>query len=246
MFWYRNPSKIIEALQDSIRQFRGADYPVVVTSEKLSQYLAQTEFTDFERSLRLVALASGLQSELDWKGFCRIYEEAVSCETVKTQGVSLVPWCTGALEWWIRQESGLDVETRLAVAHELIGYLDQQLKEHPQNSALAHMFGLVYFRHPNLPEHEAEYLTKALDWFEKSAKWALEHGEEVEPSTQLHIAHCCLGLGSFDRAMGMYEDIAEQSYRQLPESDIENLRQNLAICQSKTAEGTGAVNPIGD
>ena len=191
----RSPISAVAAMAEIVKRFAEIE-PVQVSTAKLHQFLYETSSVRHSEGIRLVALASALQTKkfkTGWRGFSQIYELGRALEPSNT-GL-LISWILSGLDCWLLRDDVAD-DDKSEVAADLSRLLDSL--DLVKANSIAYLRGLLEFRSPS----KKRDFSKALHYF----RLALESCEDVQEAVlpKLYAAHCLFELRDLDGALYEY------------------------------------------
>lgn len=202
----RSQISAVAAMAEIVKRFAEIE-PVQVSTAKLHQFLHETSSVRLSDDIRLVALASALQTKkfkTGWRGFSQIYELARELEPGNT-GL-LIPWIISGLDCWLLRDDMAEDE-KAEVATDLSRLMDSL--ELVGDNSMAYLRGLLEFRSPT----KKRDFSKALQYF----RLALESCEDVQEAVlpKLYAAHCLFELRDLDGALYEYLAIDQKELKEM-------------------------------
>jgi tetratricopeptide (TPR) repeat protein len=211
--------------EDAVRAFRGDDWPLVVTREKLDAFLGATAHLDASAGDRLRQLAIALEMHSFRNGWADLRSIYVFAATIEPDNYR-VPHSHGiSASRWADNERLSDTE-RLALGQEAEAAYLAALRLAPGTSHIAHSLGILWYDHCWTAERNEEYRLRALGWFEQAVAW-----DVTNDVAHLYIAHCHHDVRDWPRAIAAYErvDLARLA-RNWPAWRAVKCREQLAAC----------------
>ncbi len=210
---------------------------VIVTPEKLTTFLRETQAIAITPARKLRALAIGLEHETfedGWRGLSAIYEAAASID--QKDVLIFQSWGIAAISW-MQEWMTPDLNARHAIARDAESALQTALEFSPADNATAHALGMLYYSHPSRTIDPESYLKRAVDWFSRAVKW-----DPTNVMAQLYLAHCYHDRKDYARAISEYEkvDLVELARNWPPWRRIKCIEQ-LAHCYARSGETAEAI-----
>lgn len=207
----RSQISAVAAMAEIVKRFAEIE-PVQVSTAKLHQFLHETSSVRLSDDIRLVALASALQTKkfkTGWRGFSQIYELARELEPSNT-GL-LIPWIISGLDCWLLRDDMAEDE-KAEVATDLSRLMDSL--ELVGDNSMAYLRGLLEFRSPT----KKRDFSKALQYF----RFALESCEDVQEAVlpKLYAAHCLFELRDLDGALFEYRAIDQKEIMEMSDVSV--------------------------
>ncbi len=205
----------------AVNAFQQPD-PINVTSERLHEFLVNTQTIDWPPGERLWLLAIGLEYEefeTGWDGLRRIYQaaaDAVPADNPELRAQVLRSWGISAQVYYDSERTVPDLQDRIAIAQEARQVLHEALDLTPEDSQIAYVLGFVDYFHPSRDDDDEKHLSSAIEWFQRALEWDTENF-----MARLYLAHCFHDREDWLRAIAEYEKV-----------DLEKLAQERAIWRS--------------
>ncbi len=195
----------MRTINDALAVFVGRNNDVSVTNSKLSEFLVATEALGLSRSERLIALATGFTKRLGWKQVCAIFENILLNESNQEQIGTFAAWLSCS-DYWVLENCELAGKERGEVIEDCFAIVNRAMDLSPHNGGLALSLGLLYWNHPFRKQEKTDYLTNALNWFEKSILWAGEdEDDEVMFFGSMYAGDCYFELEQWGDAFAAYK-----------------------------------------